>query len=48
MAHYDHYFGATIFFIILQWITALGRCAIRIFIMRKFGMDDVAVLITLV
>lgn len=47
MTRYDGYFGATIFFLILQWVTALGRCVIRIFIVRKFGMDDVALLITL-
>ena len=46
--HYDGYFGAIIFFLILQWVTALGRCGIRLFIVRKFGIDDIALLVTLV
>ena len=35
-------------FLILQWLAAMGRCAIRLLIVRRFGLDDIAMLVTLV
>ena len=45
---YDGYFGALIFFTVLQWVAALGRCAIRLGIVKNFGPDDWAMVVTLV
>jgi len=42
------YFGALLFFLILQWVLALGRCYVRLRIVRKFGWDDAAMVLTLV
>lgn len=42
------YAGAVIFFIILQWLAAIGRVIVRVFYVKKFGWDDVALIVTLV
>lgn len=42
------YAGAFIFLIALQWLAAMGRVVVRVFYVKKFGWDDVALLVTLV
>lgn len=37
-----------IFFVVLQLLTASGRLYVRIAIVKKFGWDDVAVVMTVV
>jgi len=40
--------GALWFLLFLQSVTALGRLYVRTAIVQKFGLDDVAVILTLV
>jgi len=39
---------ALFFLLVLQTVTALGRFYVRAAVVKKFGSDDVAVIITLV
>lgn len=41
------YLSSIIFFLVLQWVMALGRCYVRLVIVRKFGWDDAAMVLTL-
>ncbi len=40
--------GVSLFFFALAWLTGLLRCYVRIFIVRKFKLDDWLALLALV